>query len=354
MVDVKEVVKRHGLDRYPNVVGYSLKLKNKVKGGVELPVPSIRVYVSRKLPLEKLRKDEVIPSEVEGIPTDIVEVGRLKRLEGFRERYRPSPCGVSTSRADEEAAGTIGWWMVDEDGRPYIMSNNHVWAKENNASPGDEIIQPGRLDGGDPEADIIAELYSWIDIDFEGGVNKVDVAIATPYLADTFASIMEKGGVAGKRDPQLNEEACKVGRSTGLTQGVVEDDAASVQVEYSSGKANFEDVFIVRGDNVVQAGDSGSPVLSSDKQFLGLLFAGNDEGSVFVACKASNIEAELQAKLAKKIWVLTVNTPIPFQKEVVEKVVERTVYVPAHPLTDLVLSAMVVGTVKGVYEAVKR
>ena len=350
MVDVKEVVRRHGLDRYPNVVGYSLKLKNKVKGGVELPVPSLRIYVSRKLPLEKLRKDEVIPREVEGIPTDIIEVGRLKRLEGFRERYRPSPCGVSTSRADEEAAGTIGWWMVDEDGLLYLMSNNHVWAKENNASPGDEIIQPGRLDGGDPEEDVIAELASWIDIDFAGGVNKVDVAIAQPYIPQTYTSIMEKGGAAGKRDPQLNEEAVKVGRTTGVTEGVVKDDSATLQVEYATGTALFEDVFIVEGVNVVKNGDSGSPVLGSDMCFLGLLFAGNEEGSLFVACKTSNIEAELQAKLAKKIWVLTVNTPIPFQKEVVE----RRVYVQTHPLVDLALATTVLATAKGVYEALKR
>jgi len=47
--------------------------------------PVIQVLVERKLPLEQLRPEDVIPSELDGWETDVVEVGRpvaLDREEG--------------------------------------------------------------------------------------------------------------------------------------------------------------------------------------------------------------------------------------------------------------------------------
>ncbi|MEM1927895.1 MAG: hypothetical protein QXS85_04090 [Acidilobaceae archaeon] len=69
------------LSRYPNVVGISNKLMPRIRGGKEVPGElCIRVYVSRKLPLAFLKPHEVIPREVDGIPTDIVEVGEVRAL----------------------------------------------------------------------------------------------------------------------------------------------------------------------------------------------------------------------------------------------------------------------------------
>lgn len=320
-MDVKAIVKKHGLDRYPNVIGYSNKLQYKIRKGQVLPIKCIRIYVTRKVPEHMLRKDEVIPKEVEGIPTDVVEIGKVRALAVYVDRYRPSPCGVSTSRLDETAAGTIGWWVVDEDGNVYLMSNNHVWAKENQGQQGDPLIQPGKLDGGD-EDDVIAKLYDFIPIDFTGNPNYVDLAIAEPLdMSQLYTSIMEVGGVTGKKDPAVDDVAIKVGRSTGKTSGKVIDDSASVNVEYASGQALFDDVFIVQSDQKIEPGDSGSPILDASYKFMGLLFAGNDEGTVMVGCKQSRIESALQSKLNKKVWVLMANAYPPFRKEyIVQKV----------------------------------
>jgi len=317
---IREVIEKHGKEllKYPNVIGFSNLPQPRIrKGKVIQEEQVLRVYVTRKVSKEQLEPSEIIPPEIEGVKTDVVEIGRIRKLQGFRERYRPAPAGVSTSRADQEAAGTIGWFMIDEDGNVYLLSNNHVWANENNALQGDPIIQPGRLDGGDPENDVIAELYDWIGIDFSGNPNIVDVAIATPLdLSQIYTSIMVLGGVTGKADPVLDAKVKKVGRSTGYTEGIIIDTSATLNVDYDSGTALFQDVFIVEGENIVQAGDSGSPVLDEQGKFLGLLFAGNDEGSVFVACKASNIESAFQSKLGKKIWILLANAWPPFQKEI--------------------------------------
>ena len=332
---IREVIEKHGREllKYPNVIGFSNIPQPRIRKGKVIPEERVlRVYVTRKVSREQLKPSELIPPEIKGVKTDVVEIGRIRKLQGFRERYRPTPAGVSTSRADQTAVGSIGWFMVDEDGNIYLLSNNHVWANENNAAQGDKIVQPGVFDGGDPENDVIAELYDWIDIDFTGNPNTVDVAIATPLdLSQVYTSIMVLGGVTGKADPQQDSKAKKVGRTTGYTEGIITDASATLNVDYDTGTALFQDVFIVQGEDViVQGGDSGSPVLDEQGRFLGLLFAGSDDGKTLVACKASNIESAFQSKLAKKIWILLANAWPPFQREIqIQKVYPSSLEVMA-------------------------
>ena len=326
---IKEIIKDHGKEllKRKNVVGYSNTPQKRIRRGKEVDEIVLRVYVTKKEPIEKLSKDDIIPKEIDGVKTDVVEIGKIRRL-GFQDRYRPSPCGVSTSRADEESAGTIGWIMVDEDGNVYLLSLNHVWAKENQGAQGDPIIQPGLLDGGDPNEDVIAHLYAFVPIDFSGNPNKSEPAIAEPIVEECSSSIINLGGVLGKRDPQQGETVTKVGRSTGITQGDVTDASATLNVEYSTGSALFEDVFIVQSSEVIcLAGDSGSPILSSNREFLGLLFAGNEEGTLFIGCKQSNIENDLSSLLGKKIRILiSMNNPPSTQVIEKERIIEKIVY----------------------------
>src|SRR3546814_8805883 len=55
----------------------------------------------------------------------------------------------------------------------YILSNNHVLANSNNATPGDAVLQPGPFDGGTDPADRIASLSRFIPITFDPPVPRV-------------------------------------------------------------------------------------------------------------------------------------------------------------------------------------
>jgi hypothetical protein len=290
MTNIHALVRKQNLMRYPNVVGYSAQLMPRIRRGrVIHEERCVRVYVSKKVPEHLLRPSDVIPKSLKlddgrEVCTDVVEIGKIKKMQMLdpKNRWRPSPAGVSTSRADEVSAGTFGWFVVTEDGEVYAMSNNHVWAKENQGSPGDPIVQPGRLDGGDPEKDVIMQLYDFVPISFTDQ-NTVDVAVASVNtFGDVYMSILNVGGITGKRVPDIGEKVRKMGRSTGLTEGTIIDNSASINVEYDSGVAMFTDVVVVEGTDIVSAGDSGSPVLASDNSFVGLLFAGNDAGSVLL------------------------------------------------------------------------
>ena len=67
--DIEAVRRRHvdELMRLPNVTGVAIGERN--------GRPIIQVLVVRKIPLAKLRREEVVPKTLEGWETDVVEIG---------------------------------------------------------------------------------------------------------------------------------------------------------------------------------------------------------------------------------------------------------------------------------------
>ena len=50
--------------------------------------PAIVVLVSRKLPRKSLNKASLLPSHLDGIPIDVVEVGVIEALDAGRARRK--------------------------------------------------------------------------------------------------------------------------------------------------------------------------------------------------------------------------------------------------------------------------
>ena len=61
--------------RYPNVVGMAQGVRT--MGGKSTGEPCIIIYVKRKIPSSKLDKSAILPTQVEGIPVDVVEIGEI-------------------------------------------------------------------------------------------------------------------------------------------------------------------------------------------------------------------------------------------------------------------------------------
>lgn len=161
----------------PNVVGVGIGIKN--TAGVETGDICVTVLVERKVPAKMLADTEKVPASLSGTPTDVIESGKLEVIlsdpclepTDRQSRVRPARPGVSIGHY-RVSAGTFGALVYDKDnGEPLILSNNHVLANATNgtdglAKPGDPIIQPGRLDGGDPGEDMIATLLRYCPIRF--------------------------------------------------------------------------------------------------------------------------------------------------------------------------------------------
>jgi len=160
---------RENIYRYPNVKGFSHRLHKKITAGRVVDVDCIRIYVEKKVPLELLREDDVIPASIDGIPTDIVEAGFPEALGVDKTRsFRPVIMGISVGNK-KITAGTIGA-LFEKKGEIYVGSNAHVLTPDPSKPPSKirekRILQPGpyhiRQQGGnvDDPSYIVGE-YVW-------------------------------------------------------------------------------------------------------------------------------------------------------------------------------------------------
>ena len=197
---------------------------------------------------------------------------------------RPVPIGVSTGHPDV-TAGTIGARVTDGS-NVYALSNNHVYANENDAYIGDAVIQPGTYDGGSLLAgDDIGTLAAFMPINFsDGGTNYVDAAIALSSLDDLDNATPPDGYGTPKSttaDASIGMKVLKYGRTTGQTKGRVYAINVTVDVQYDNGVARFVNQIVITPGTFSAGGDSGSLIVVDSERTddhhkpVGLLFAGS-------------------------------------------------------------------------------
>jgi hypothetical protein len=332
---------KQSLRGHPDVVSVGMGFK--YRNGVRTDEVCIVVGVRKKLPASEVSPGRLIPATIADVPTDVVEYGHIRAYE-LTARRRPCPPGYSVGHG-LVTAGTLGAWVRRGSGNErYVLSNNHVLAASNEASPGDFIRQPGRADGG-TDSDRFARLTEFVRIRFDAGgggdgkkttaamawrawrspanfvarllgcpfrlevrlqsveqpyPNLVDAAIAQVILEDWVeVEVPSIGEPAGIRDFQLGDRVQKTGRTTEHTRGMVETVGAQVQVDYGAGAgiATFDDQLVVRADSgeFSGPGDSGSAVFGDDVFLGGLLFAGGE--GITIINRASHVVSLLGVRL---------------------------------------------------------
>lgn len=225
------------------------------------------------------------PGIVGGYRTHIEPVGDVKALAVYTGTYRgPIWSGVSIGNDKECAAGTLGCVVKDINGKTYILSNNHVLARENKAALGERIDQPGRIENNCGVSGQVAKLSNFTPIIMRRtATNTIDAAIAE-FTAPGFTSQMALGNAytptATPMNAFLNQAVKKVGRTTGLTQGIVTAINVTVVVRYSKSSAGFVNQVFITPGGFSAAGDSGSLIVDeSSNNPVGLLFAGGTTGT---------------------------------------------------------------------------
>ncbi len=225
------------------------------------------------------------PGIVGGYRTHIEPVGYVKALAVYTGTYRaPIWSGVSIGNDKECAAGTLGCVVKDINGKTYILSNNHVLARENKAALGERIDQPGRIENNCGVSGQVAKLSNFTPIIMRRtATNTIDAAIAE-FTAPGFTSQMALGNAytptATPMNAFLNQAVKKVGRTTGLTQGIVTAINVTVVVRYSKSSAGFVNQVFITPGGFSAAGDSGSLIVDeSNNNPVGLLFAGGNTGT---------------------------------------------------------------------------
>jgi PKD repeat protein len=223
-----------------------------------------------------------VPPVLDNVPVESVVTGRFYATDCAQtECPRPVPLGVSTGHP-AITAGTIGARVKDGAGNIYALSNNHVYANSNNASIGDGALQPGPYDGGTDPADRIGTLAAFKPINFSGGNNDIDAAIALSSTA--MLGNATQSGYTPTSTPvegTLNLPVKKEGRTTGLTLGQISEVNVTVTVCYATlgpfctKSARYVSQLAIGGGTFSAGGDSGSLIVTqSGNHPVGLLFAG--------------------------------------------------------------------------------
>lgn len=283
--------------------------------------PAILVFVEKKRSkkgiIQKFSLEEVIPESIDGIPTDVIEVGKIvlhkvkvpkltKQSVGFSQRVRPIKPGFSCGHRGI-TAGTIGGFFLDKDGDPVLISNNHVLADENRAKNGDPIYQPGPHDATghldfrgwpEPISDLpyFATLKRFVPLVKNGNVT--DSAIAAIHPKVVAAGLIDQNypiinrPCTGFGSPSVGQSVQKCGRTTGYTTGRVIALNATFTVSYDFGPATFVDCVVLSG--MSKGGDSGSLILDMEGKAVAQLFAGSPK--VTVANPISYVQNEYGLK----------------------------------------------------------
>ena len=313
---------------FSNVVGIASGVK--WSKGQPTGKPALLVLVSQKLEESELDPVDMVPKEIDGVPTDVLAIGypyaggcdaSEAGIQTLAKKARPAKGGYSVGHY-QITAGTIATGVYDIlpggtvsppahgigiPPRSYILSNNHVLANSNDASIGDPILQPGPYDGGTVPADVIGNLSRFIPITFEPPIpraqhnNLIDAAVAEVPFHDIDREVYWIGDIRGWRRKSkvvVGNVIKKTGRTTNFTVGRITAINATVDVGYGGGKvARFKNQFISTA--LSAGGDSGSLVTTLDNIAVGLLFAGSDTATIINPIET--VRSLLKVEVAEQI-----------------------------------------------------
>jgi hypothetical protein len=279
---------------------YTVGVGLKQSGGEFSDQVAIFVYVQRKRPVAALAEVEIVPPEFGGYVTDVVDA--RPTLIDDEARYDPLRGGVQISRQQlledgifAPRSGTLGAIVRSRATfQPQLLTCAHVAR-----SVGLSVFQPGQGLASASVVGTVANLRSQVNPLF------LDCAVIDPNGSRGVEMTVEEIGPvqgASVELPPLGEMVMKRGMRTSLTHGFVVRHIASTftpafdQFEIS-GAVPFVTLF-------AGTGDSGSVVLNSSNQVIGLLFAiptedlGVGLGSRGLAIPIHNVQEALQVDIA--------------------------------------------------------
>lgn len=287
----------------------------KISGGTMTDTLALRVHVARKRPVAELAPSDVFGEggtgrTVRGFPVDVIEarygpstqpldlrvqggstlpIGALDPpLLTFldrRARNRPLRAGMSVGNP-RVTAGTLGAVVFQRiTGRAMLLSNFHVLAGARAAVAGEAVLQPGTVDGGQDPRDRVATLARMrLDATMDAAVANLDLGV------EHRTEVLGIGAITGTTAPTLGMLVVKSGRTTAVTEGVVDGVSLTAAIDYGGdiGVVTLTDqVHIVPrppwpavDTEVSMGGDSGSVWLEeSTSRAVALHFGGETDPS---------------------------------------------------------------------------
>ena len=295
--------------RFPNVFGCAVG--QRTVAGRKTGEVSLVVFVERKLPIESLRSEEILPREVltqnGTVLVDVVERA-MPRFGVDNGQYRPLEGGCQISAVANGGSGTLGAVMYDRtDAEVVLLTCNHVLtvAGQRTFIPANTgVSQPPGMPVGNTK-----RIVPWFmpplgdfGATFEARVDAGIVAI-DPTIDARFRVISLGKHPFVPLPPYEGLEVNKRGFVTEVTTGTIKEiDLTVVITDFNGQRIRIGGVgsgFSVQSPKdqlFFQRGDSGSLVVDTDGGAArGLMFAGDFlQGGISYGCQLSAIMEALQ------------------------------------------------------------
>jgi hypothetical protein len=276
-------------------------LGSKETGGQPTGELALKVFVTVKRPADQVAAAELVPAEIDGLPTDVIQSG-IRHLvadpagaiitseDTDATRSRPLTGGRRIRREDSGYSGTMGCFLVDPAhvGTAYGITNFHVVSVPDVPAPVAGTSAVGQPTGKSSVTGCCNDLFGKFaggERDDTGG--KDEAAIKLDPGTQWLAEIADIGIITGSHEITVAEatpqtyKVRKRGARTKLTGGVVSavntsdghSDNGIVIKPNPNADANTRTVFFD------YEGDSGSALVNDASEVTGLVYARDDSGN---------------------------------------------------------------------------
>jgi hypothetical protein len=227
--------------------------------------PVMEVYYDKKENVKKVV--EIIQDYSSLVDTEYYPCSAFKS-------YQTNP-GDAIAHINLQGRGTLGGYVLDGASSKILMlSNNHVIALSNNAVVGDTIVdRPGN--------NHIGKLERFAPLLLPPNINIVDAAVGR-IRKEHFPGDYAENRVT-PANPKVGMGVYKFGARTGLTYGTIVSVDGAIAANYPGlGTLNFRETLIIRGNDEPFSlpGDSGSFIFNESHKLVGLVFAGDTDGTI--------------------------------------------------------------------------
>lgn len=267
---------RAELMQYPGVTSVEIGIKE--SAGDLTQVLAWRVYVTQKLPESDLAPEAVIPDEVLGVKTDVIQVSQVSPTIDTN-KYRPLKGGIQIDNELPVGQGTLGCFaQVNGTQEIVALTNAHV-VETGGATNTVEMGQPEYTTCCCCACDEIGTC-SPSDRQYDGTLDAAIVhlksGIGITNVIRALNSDGTDGTVQGSRAASVSADTVvKVGRTSDRTEGTVVSITHSspagsdgtpartgqILIRPKTGFAKFQD-----------RGDSGSVLVDQDNKVIGLMW----------------------------------------------------------------------------------
>jgi len=357
--DEFEAAKRHGVELLSGLPGVDLVGGgSKEVGGVLTGEPAIKVYVTRKLPMEQIPEAERVPDMIDGVRTDVVETGGIHLAAGrapgavrpgdfdpgddYPHRDPALIGGSQIKRDGSWTAGTLGCfvWNTSDHTQAWALTCYHIVGPKDAPAPvlgTTEVGQPdaircsgccndmiGKYAGGriqpTPETsnqdrdEALVRLdpgTKWVADVLEIGASGTDDSGKNGALQGSAPALTQVPGAPPVTRQQAESGTYQVrkrGRTTRLTGGVLST--------LADGDTLPNNILVIKPNPpsspsqpfFAWEGDSGSVLVNDTNQVIGLVYARDGKGHGY-ALTITGVLSRLGQDLGVTLDVASANAP---------------------------------------------